>query len=194
MNRTPENHTGKHTRRHGGGGNHGFTLMEMLIVIGIIGILAGLVTVMLADRTEYAEEQKSDAHLSQIIRLIEQETTIGSSTTDVAEALRDASYKPWEKLWGATEYIKKHVKTGTDNCNPPVGVTGHITGKPVGAVYTFLDIIDGPGKTPVVLTGAIPPNAPKDTIYCAHAGSRGLSNVHYFVNKANHGWTRLGPL
>ena len=87
---------------------------------------------------------------------------------------------------------RTHVVTGDTNCNPPVGVTGHVTGKPTGAVYAFLDVLDGPGKTPAVVTGTVPGSAQTDTLYCVHTGG-GTATVYYFVSRNSLGWNSIGP-
>ena len=129
---------------------NGFTIVEILITIAIIGIVAGIVTVTLLDRIDRSERKKSKAHIAQIVRMVEQEVALGSSTAQIVAAVNNIpSYQTWEKIVGLYPYLNdQSTFNGQYACNPPAGTTGHITGKPEGALYTYLNLLDGPSKTP----------------------------------------------
>ena len=131
---------------------NGFTIVEILITIAIIGIVAGIVTVTLLDRVDRSERKKSKAHIAQIVRMAEQEVALGSSTAQIVAAVNNIpSYKTWEKVVGLYPYLNdQNTFNDRYTCNPPAGTTGHVTGNPEGALYTYLNLLDGPSKTPGV--------------------------------------------
>ena len=175
---------------------NGFTIVEILITIAIIGIVAGIVVVTLLDEIESSERRKSKAHIAQIISMVEQEVALGSSTAQIVAAVNSVpSYKTWEKIVGLYPYLNDQSAFSTFNyqyaCNPPAGTTGHVTGNPEGTLYTYLNLLDGPSKTPTVhptggsIIGGIANTA--EDVHCASRRS-GQKVIAIRVDDDNNWW------
>ena len=142
--------------------NKGFTLVELLIVVALIGIITGIVVVTFSGSLTGSERKKSKAHVGSVIRLVEQEKSIGTKHTQIAEALNDPSFELWEKVVGSFGYLSEYVKNNTNRnlCNTATG-----------KVYEFLDVLDGSGQSPVGSVSAKTAANTATTIHCI--GSNG---------------------
>ena len=175
---------------------NGFTIVEILITIAIIGVVAGIVVVTLLDGIESSERKKSKAHIAQIVRMVEEEVALGSSTAQIVAAVNSVpSYKTWEKVVGLYPYLTGIGSFDRYACNPPAGITGHETSKPEGELYTYLNLLDGPSKTPSIggrLGSQRGVLRTDEDIRCIAHGGWNKSAIALRVDDDNNWW--CGPL
>ena len=175
----------------------GFTLAEILIAIVIIGIVAAFATITY-NRVFGAVNLEEVQQRAELVELfVKQLEILDVPANEVAERInsnpdfRDTSLA--EKVIGSYRYMREHVAKGTDLCNPPSGVVAHVTGKPIGPIYTFLNILDGPNKTPVTANrarGTIiqPVSKTSDSVYCFSRNVSGQLTLAVRVDDDNNWW------
>jgi len=92
----------------------GFTLIEMMVVIVIIGIIAGLAIVQLASRADKAKAEQTKAMISQVAGQIDQfKLEFNRYPNDLRELLEPPpDVDP--KKWPPGGFLKKMPKDGWD--------------------------------------------------------------------------------
>jgi general secretion pathway protein G len=99
-------------RRRGGEG--GFTLIEMMVVIVIIGLIAGIAVVTLANRADKAKVEATKALIEQISTGIE---SFKLELNRYPDRIEDLMYMPPDidpKKWPPGGFLKKLPKDGWD--------------------------------------------------------------------------------
>lgn len=91
----------------------GFTLMELMIVLVIIGVLAAAVTPALVSRAEKAKVARAKADISNIATQVKM---FKADNSKYPETLQDLVTKPsYAKEWPEGGYIEKLTKDPWDN-------------------------------------------------------------------------------
>ena len=119
----------------------GFTIIELIIVIGIIGVLSSVVFVILRNPTERAEAKKTLHGVAQIVRLIEQYRGSGYSSDEIADELAKLDIPIGEKVAASVPFLidLRDSEKSSNFCNPTSGSEG--------TAYTYLKKLNGNSST-----------------------------------------------
>ena len=122
----------------------GFTLIEMIIVVGVIGILSTMVFVIIDNPSGRANAKKTQHDVSQVVRAVEQYRVSGYTTDGITDELttgNTVSVPFGEKVAGIIPYlvdIRTKETSANDFCSNPNGIAYKLLKKLNGDSVTGL--------------------------------------------------------